>query len=204
MRTLAVTALLLAALASAEACSSSSSPTPSASARAARVRAEVGDPVGDSQFDPRVPTSPDLKAATVELSPDGRLLLAVHLAPGTYMPETSAIQFSLDFDNGTEAAAPDHRRCGQLLVAVGSPGGKAGQATVSSLNSANGYDVVAHVPLSPVVDGLGIAVPPSLLPKGFRRILFRVVASGRLDARATTPILDSIPDTGVAVALGEP
>jgi hypothetical protein len=162
----------------------------------------VNDPIGDAEPDPRIAASPDLRSATIEVSSNKRLLLTVRFAPGTFSPDTTFVQFSLTFDKSAEGMAPADYRCGDFIVEIQAIGGVPGQATVSRLNVDNRYKVTAHVPVAFVKDGADLAIPLSVLASAFRRVIFRVVAAVRFDERSTTPILDSMPDSGAAVAVG--
>jgi hypothetical protein len=163
------------------------------------IRGEVRDRIGDATIDPRIAVSPDLAAGSVSLLTDGQLLLSGQFAPGTYSQDTTALQFSFDADSDSEPTVPEDRRCGQFIVNVGG-----GQATIARLNPDGHYEDLAEFAARSSKDEVRVTIPASILGKGFRRVVFRAVVSVRLDDRATTPILDEMPDTGVAVAVAAP
>jgi hypothetical protein len=175
--------------------------TPEASPRPL-LQADITDAAGDADHDPRVPVSPDLRSATVQVSADGHLTLAVHLAPGTFIPNTTFVQFGMDFDDSSDERPPAGDRCCEYIVDI-EPAGHAATATMSMFSPAGRYQVIAQASIKWLPDGAVVSVPAALLPKDHRRIILRVVAGVRLDDRATTPILDRMPDAGlVAVPWG--
>lgn len=164
------------------------------------LQADITDAAGDADHDPRVPVSPDLRSATVQVSADGHLTLAVHLAPGTLAPNTTFVQFGLDVDDSSDEQPPAGDLCCQYIVDVAGPAGHPATATMSVFGPADRYRVIAQASIKWLPDGAVVSVPAALLTKGYRRIIFRVVAGVRLDDRATTPILDRMPDIGLVVA----
>jgi hypothetical protein len=158
------------------------------------------DPAGDALPDPRAPASPDLISAAVR-STSGGLDFIVRFAPRTLTQATTFLQISFDVDDA-HAALPAEPTCGEFLVDVNTLAGDAGQAAVSRRDDATGrYSVIGRADLTWHKDSVRVAVPASALPPEFNRVVFRMTTAVRLEDRATTPILDTMPNSGVAVAI---
>jgi hypothetical protein len=155
------------------------------------------DRAGDAEFYPGPVASPDLRSATVALSPTA-LLLRVQFAPGTYAAASTFIQFSLVL--GQEASQPASAQacCGNYVVDIGVASAAPGKAQVKRLKSDGKYELIRAIATTSTPDVVTVSVPVSLLPSEIRRIQYRVVTCLRLDGDAVSPILDALPDDGLA------
>ena len=158
----------------------------------------IADPADDSFPDPRATVVPDLVSVTLQVETDGGLNVGLQLAPGTLSKETAFLQVSFDLDDDTAPLGPD-RGCGEFLLNIGALGGPPGTVSVSHLNRTTGkYEVTSTLTARWGPHAVSVVVPSRQLGKSFRRVVFRVSAAIRLEAGATTPIVDYLPDTGVA------
>ena len=62
------------------------------------------------------------------------------------------------------------------------------------------YEAVQSVPIRYQADGVDISLPRSLFASRLAELTYRVVTAVKLDAEATSIILDALPDDGMAIA----
>jgi hypothetical protein len=159
------------------------------------ARANVQDAVGDAEPSFTELPSPDLRSATVDVSAGRGLALKVRFAKGTFNQASTYVQFSLNV--GQERAVGDGacQTCGNYLVDINGIDGRPGQAQVQRLSPDSKYELLETLPVHFVAQGADVVVPWSLLPKGAKRLTYRVVTCIKLRDAALSRILDRMPDT---------
>jgi hypothetical protein len=182
------TAVVVFAL-SAAACGSrlATPPSLSSSVASAPTAIEVRDSSVDALPDPRVPTSPDIVLAAVEIRA-GEVVFRLRHRPGTFDPATTRFAIDLDTDqNGSTGTSGV-----EYYVFVFPAGGRG--ADVARTPATND-PIVVTVPVTFVADGCDVAVPIAALGNDDGRFDFRV----RVYAQPALPsVLDVLPDVGFA------
>jgi hypothetical protein len=181
------------------AASGCSGSTTAPSANAQTLHGEVSDPTGDALSDPRVPVSPDLVHATVNVAA-GNIAFVVQLAPGTLNRQTTRVTVLLDTDQdgstgirqadglGADYGLDLAASTGQASVNKADP---AGCAVHLSCFNPIGSAVITFVP-----DGMQVTVPLSLLGNGDGRMSFQLNAYV-IVAPLTPIIFDFMPDSNL-------
>ena len=148
---------------------------------------EVRDSSVDALPDSRIPTSPDIVLATVDVRA-ADMVFGLRHRPGTFDPANTrfAIDLDIDQDGSTGTSGVEYH---VFIFPAG-----ARRADVARTSN-TGYTVVGTVPVSFVADGCDVAVPLSLLGNDDGRFDFRV----RVYAEPALPlVIDSVPDIGFA------
>ena len=150
------------------------------------LHAEIRDSSVDALPDYRIPVSPDLVFAIVDVSADA-ITFGLRLRPGSF--DAAATRFAIDLDIDQNAATGSAGI--EYNVAVFPAGGKG--ADVARTTS-TGPAVVATVPVRFVEDGCDLAIPRSLLGNDDGRFDFRV----QVYAQPAFPtVIDLLPDVGL-------
>ena len=179
----AVTALITLA-----ACGSKISAQPPAMSAATRpIHAEIRDSSVDTLPDSRVPVSPDLVFAIVDVD-DAQVVFRFRYRPGTYEPATTRLEIDLDADQDAASGTAGV----EYLIVVFPSGGRGAEVTRAM---DGGYVMTGTAPVGYVEDGCDVAVPRALLGDEDGRFDFRV----RVYAEQALPAaLDTLPDIGFA------
>lgn len=179
---------VLTALTAAPGCKASSPIRPVASSMPSiQVHVEVNDPLGDAVSDSRVPTSPDIVLAIVDVV-GGDLAFRFRLASGTFASTTTrfAVDLDTDQDGSTGTTGVEYY---VFIFPAGGRGADVARTTATS------YTIVGIVPVTFVSDGCDVTVPLSWLGNEDGRFDFRV----RVYAEPAIPlVLDVLPDAGFA------
>jgi hypothetical protein len=179
---------VIATLVSAGACAARTprSSTPATVPTAPRqIHAEIRDSSVDALPDSRVPVSPDIVQAIVDVG-QHEVVFRLRHRPGSFDAATTRLTVDLDTDQNAATGSAGI----EYHVFVFPAGGKG--ADVARATS-TGYTVVGTVVVSFVADGCDVAVPLSLLGSDDGRFDFRV----RVYAQPTLPlVLDVLPDIG--------
>ena len=180
---------VMATLASVGACAARS-PRPSTPATVPtaprQIHAEVRDSSVDSLPDYRVPVSPDIVLAIVDVGHD-EVVFRLRHRPGSFDSTTTRFAIDLDTDQNASTGSAGI----EYNVFVFPAGGKG--ADIARTTSADDTTVVGTVAVSFVADGCDVAVPLSLLGSDDGRFDFRV----RVYAQPALPlVLDVLPDLG--------
>ena len=147
-------------------------PTPSATAHG-----EVSDPIGDTLSDSRVPISPDLVHATVDVA-NGNITFVIQLASGTFDRQSTRIVVLLDTDQdgSTGIRQPDG-----LVADYGVDlEASTSQATVTKADPAGCaanlpcFNTIGSAPVTFVTDGMRVTVSLSLLGNDDGRMSFQL------------------------------
>ena len=172
------------------------SPLQTVAAAPASARASVQDAVGDAEPSFTELPSPDLRSATVEASAGRGLALKVRFANGTFHQASTYVQFSLSV--GGERGVDDGacQTCGNYLVDINGIDSRPAQAQVRRLSPDSTYDLLEPLPVHFVARGAELIIPWSLLPKGAKRLTYRVVTCIKLRDAALSRILDRMPAIG--------
>ncbi len=180
---------VVAAIVSSSACASRS-PAPAARAIAPKnslpIHAEIRDTSVDALPDVRVPVSPDLVMAIVDVDAE-EVEFKLRTRPGSFDAATTRFVIDLDVDHNasTGIAGVEY----QVFVFPASGKGGADVATTTTA----GYTVVGSVPVTFVADGCDVAIPLSLLGADDGRFDFRV----RVYSQPALPVvIDTLPDNG--------
>jgi hypothetical protein len=151
-----------------------------------RIHAEIRDSSVDALPDYRVPVSPDIVLAIVDVGPD-EVVFRLRHRPGSFDPATTRFAIDLDTDQNASTGSEGI----EYRVVVFPAGGKG--ADVARTTTA-GDTVVGTVSVSFVADGCDVAIPLSLLGSDDGRFDFRV----RVYATPALPlVLDVLPDIGL-------
>ena len=179
---------VIAALVSAGACAARSSrpvSPPTVAPAPGQLHAEVRDSSVDALPDNRVPVSPDLVFAIVDVGRD-EVVFRLRHRPGSFDAATTRFAIDLDTDQNSSTGLEGI----EYHVFVFPAGGKG--ADVARTTS-TAYTVVGTVPVSFVDDGCDVAVPRSFLGSDDGRFDFRV----RVYSQPALPlVLDVLPDIG--------
>ena len=178
----------IATLVSAGACADRSprSNVPSIVPTAPRpIHAEVRDSSVDALPDNRVPVSPDIVLATVDVGPEDVVFRLRH-RPGSFDPMTTRFAIDLDTDQNASTGSAGIEYHVFIFPA-------AGKGADVARTTSTGYTVVGTVPVSVVADGCDVAVPLSLLGSDDGRFDFRVRV---LSQPALPLVIDVLPDIG--------
>jgi TonB family protein len=153
----------------------------------------VTDRTGDASPHPGVAVSPDLLAATIEVTAGGLMLLRARCAPGTFDPDTTSIQFAFDVDQDPMTGDPIAGLGIDYVIDLESrlPGRR---ASVSRNVARGTYRQVARLPVAVRPDGMDVHVPLSVLGGDDGRLSFRVVTTSRLGGDSSSGVLDTMPD----------
>jgi hypothetical protein len=150
-----------------------------------RPQAEVRDSSVDALPDNRVPVSPDLILAVVDVGPD-EVVFRLRHRPGSFDAATTRFAIDLDTDQNSSTGSEGI----EYHVFVFPAGGKGADVARTTPTADT---VVGTVPVSFVDDGCDIAVPRSLLGSDDGRFDFRV----RVYSQTALPlVLDVLPDVG--------
>ena len=180
---------LVAAIVSVAACGARS-PRPAVSEIAATVprptHAEIRDSSVDSLPDYRVPVSPDITFAIIDIGAD-EIVFRLRHRPDSFDSSITTFTIELDTDRNASTGAEGI----DYSVFVFPAGGKgADVARTTSKDST----VLGTVPVSFVTDGCDVAIPRSLLADDDGRFDFRV----KVYAQPALPlVLDVLPDRGL-------
>lgn len=151
-----------------------------------QIHAEIRDSSVDALPDYRVPVSPDIVWAIVDIGADAVVFRLRH-RPGSFDPATT--RFAIDLDTDQKASTGPEGI--DYHVSVFSAGGK-GADVARTTPTADA--VVGTVPVSFVADGCDVAIPLSLLGNDDGRFDFRV----KVYAQPALPlVLDVLPDIGL-------
>jgi len=178
---------LIATLVLAAACSARppQSAIPAAPVAPRQGHAEVRDSSVDALPDNRVPVSPDLVLAIVDVGPD-EVVFRLRHRPGSFDAVTTRLAIDLDTDQNSSTGSEGI----EYHVFVFPAGGKGADV---ARTTATGDTVVGTVPVSVVDDGCDVAVPRSFLGSDDGRFDFRV----RVYSQPALPlVLDLLPDLG--------
>jgi hypothetical protein len=163
----------------------SSRPVIPATVPATPGHVEFRDSSVDALPDSRVPVSPDIVLAIVDVNRD-EVVFRLRHRPGSFDPMTTRFAIDLDIDQNASTGSEGV----EYHVFVFPAGGKG--ADVARATS-TAYTVVATVPVTFVADGVDVAVPRSLLGSDDGRFDFRV----RVYSQQALPlVLDVLPDRG--------
>ena len=147
---------------------------------------EIRDSSVDALPDQRIPVSPDLVFAIVDIHAD-EVIFRLRHRPGSFDAAITRVAIDLDIDQNasTGAAGIEYR---VLIFPAGGKGADVARATSA------GDAVVGTVPVSFVDDGCDVAVPLSLIGNDDSRFDFRV----RVYAEPALPlVIDVLPDNGL-------
>ena len=151
-----------------------------------QIHAEVRDSSVDALPDNRVPVSPDIVLAVVDVGRD-EVTFRLRHRPGSFDLATTRFAIDLDIDQNSATGSAGI----EYHVFIFPAGGRG--ADVARTTS-TGYTVVGTVPVSVVADGCDVAVPLSLLGSDDGRFDFRVRV---LSQPALPLVLDVLPDIGL-------
>lgn len=150
------------------------------------IHAEVRDSSVDALPDIRVPVSPDLVLAVVDVGAAG-VAFRFQFRPGSFDPSTTRLTVDLDIDQNAATGAGGLEY--QVLVF---PAGGRGADVVRIAGA--GDTVAGTVPVSHFDDGYDVSIPRRLLGNDDGRFDFRV----RVYAEPALPtVLDLLPDIGL-------
>lgn len=180
---------LVAAIVSLAACSARPPRTPApaiASPIPRQIHAEIRDSSVDALPDYRVPVSPDITFAIVDVGAD-EIVFRLRHRPDSF--ESSLTRFTIDVDTDQNASTGSEGI--EYQVFVFPAGGKGADVARTTSTS----DTVAGtVPVSFVSDGCDLAIPRSLLGDEDGRFDFRV----KVYSEPALPlVLDVLPDNGL-------
>ena len=151
-----------------------------------QIHAEIRDSSVDALPDYRVPVSPDLIFAIIDVGADAVIFRLRH-REGSF--DSSIARFTIDLDTDQNASTGSDGI--EYSVFVFPAGGKGADVMRTA---STGHVVVGTVPVTFVDDGCEVAIPRSLLGDEDGRFDFRV----RLYAEPALPlVLDVLPDTGL-------
>jgi uncharacterized delta-60 repeat protein len=160
------------------------------------VYGQVTDLAGDSTPVPNV-TSPDLISATGTVI-GGDLVLKVQFTPGTFDSATSCAQFNLDTDGnpstghpGVDSGGSDSLLMGTDFLVEMHPFENPPRAKVWKYSGTPNYFYdVGSCNLTIQTNGMGAAIPLSLLDHDDGRLNFKVTSSASLGGGGYTGVLD--------------
>jgi hypothetical protein len=199
-RTLCLGAPCLSLLA---ACGSNS---PSGPSGTTTLTGSVSDAAGDAVPRPGVAVSPDLVAATIDVS-GGNLTVTVTLAAGTLSQTQTLVSISLDTDEnpatgspGIDSGATDAALVGtDYVINVVSPRNSAQALILHATGNTYQFAAAGFVPVSfPAADQLRVVVPLAMLGNDDGRMKFKVTSAQFLTDTTTTGITDYMPNAGAA------
>lgn len=180
--------------------------SPSATTPVTTPTGTVTDAAGDAVARPGVAVSPDLIAATIEVSA-GNLTLTVTLAPGTLSHTDTLVSTVLDTDEnpatgspGIDSGSTDASLFGtDYVINAVAPRGSAQALILKAVGNAYQFTTVGTAPVSfPAADQLRVIVPLSLLGNDDGRLRFKVTSAQYLSDTTTTGITDYMPNAGAA------
>jgi hypothetical protein len=178
---------IVAVVLSVAACGARSPQSGAATAPVPRgLHAEIRDTSVDALPDYRIPVSPDLVFAIVDVSADA-ITFGLRLRPGSF--DAAATRFAIDLDIDQNAATGSAGI--EYSVTVFPAGGRG--ADVARTTS-TGPAVLATVPVRFVEDGCDVAIPRALLGTDDGRFDFRVQVYAQ---PAFATVIDVIPDVGL-------
>ena len=148
------------------------------------IHAEIRDTSVDSLPDIRVPVSPDLVLAVVDVGP-ADVAFTFRFRPGSFDRSTTRLTVDLDIDQSaaTGVAGVEYR------VHIFPAGGRGADV----LRTADSV-VTGKIPVSCVEDGCDVTVPRKLLGEDDGRFDFRVSVYAE---QALPIVLDVLPDVGL-------
>ena len=150
-----------------------------------QIHAEVRDSSVDALPDSRVPVSPDIVLAIIDVGHD-EVVFRLRHRPGSFDSATTRLAIDLDTDQDASTGSAGI----EYNVFIFPAGGKG--ADVARTTS-TGHTVVGTVVVSAVADGCDVAVPLSLLGSDDGRFDFRVLVY----AQQSLPlVIDVLPDIG--------
>lgn len=177
-----------------------------ASAQRGHLTGSITDPGGDAQEAPRVSVSPDLIKVTIDV--DNLTLAAVFsFQPGTLSRTETNVSLYLDTDGDSATGAPGidsgssigaNRLGVDYFIQAVSPRGSTKGRVSRGMGPTEVH--VGSVDVSfPTVNQLRIAVPLKMIDKPDpRKMRFKAASSQYLDDYFQTPVLDFMPDFGLA------
>ena len=161
------------------------------------VYGQVSDPAGDAIDDNRVSPDPDLVAATGTVI-GSDLVLNVQFAANTFSPVSSVAQFNLDTDGnpltghpGVDSGGSDSLLMGTDFLVEMHPFENPPRAKVWKYSGTpNNFHDVGSCNLTIQTNGMGAAIPLSLLDHDDGRLNFKVTSSASLGGGGYTGVLD--------------
>ena len=150
------------------------------------IHAEVRDSSVDALPDIRVPVSPDLVLAVIDVGAT-EVAFRFRFRPGSFDPSTTRLTVDLDIDQN-DASGAGGLEYQVFLVPAGGRG-----ADVVRITGA-GDTVVGTVPVSHVDDGYDVSIPRRLLGNDDGRFGFRVHVYAE---PSLATVLDLLPDIGL-------
>ena len=123
--------------------------------------------------------------------------LSVRLAPPTFNPSTTLVQFTFDIDQNASTGDSFLGQGVDYLVDLGTVDNGT-MAVVYGYTAGVGYRSVGTAPITFGTNAMDVALPLALFGDADGRSNFRVNVSAKIDARGTTPILDLMPDLDLA------
>ena len=156
----------------------------SASPARGLVHAEIRDTSVDALPDVRVPVSPDLVLAVVDVG-TADVAFKFRFRPGSFDRSTTRLTVGLDIDQdaATGVAGVEYR------VHI-FPAGERGADVLRTAD----LIVIGKIPVSCLEDGCDVTVPRKLLGEDDGRVDFRVSVSAE---QALPIVLDVLPDIGM-------
>ena len=151
-----------------------------------QIHAEIRDSSVDALPDYRVPVSPDLTFAIIDVGADDVVFTLRH-REGSF--DSSIARFTIDLDTDQNASTGSDGI--EYSVFVFPAGGKGADVTRAA---STGNTVIGTVPVTFVDDGCQVAIPRALLGDEDGRFDFRV----KVYAEPALPlVLDVLPDSGL-------
>jgi hypothetical protein len=153
---------------------------------------EVSDPIGDTLSDSRVPVSPDLVHATVDVAA-GNITFVIQFAPGTFDRQSTRVVILLDTDQDgvTGIRQPDG-----LVADYGvDPEANTSQATITKADPVGCvcFNTIGSAPVTFVPNGMQVTLSLSLLGNDDGRLSFQL-NSNVFVAPMTAVGFDLMPD----------
>ena len=159
---------------------------PSAVVPTAATHIEVRDSSVDALPDVRVPVSPDLVLAVVDVAATD-VAFKFRFRPGSFEPSAARLSVELDIDQNAASGAMGI----EYQVNVFPAGGR-GAVVLRPVDTA--VAIVGTGPVSFVDDGCDVTIPRRLLGGGGARFDFRVHVYAEA---ALSTVLDLLPDIGM-------
>jgi hypothetical protein len=197
VRGLAGCLVLLGAAGATGSCGSSVSPSNSS------LHGSVSDPAGDSTPDATVAVSPDLVAATIDVT-DGVLTVTMSFAPGTLSRSTTFWIAHLDTDENPSTGAVLLPGTDTLLGIDYIIQGQGSTAQIFHRDTAPapgqpapGTFVSNAIPTFPMSDTVSVSTSLFVLGSDDGRLKFRVTARPSVDGTTPAAANDYMPDLGL-------
>jgi hypothetical protein len=166
------------------------------------LHGEVSDSIGDAPSDSRVPVSPDLVHATVDVLA-GNITFVVQFAPGTLDRQTARVSALLDTDEdpltgirqtdiGVDYNIDFAANTGQASITKADP--------VACAAHLSCFNAVGSAPITFAADRMQVTVSLSLLGNAEGRMSFRL-SSYVIAAPLTPVVFDFMPDSNLPLGL---